>query len=236
MSGKLITKLLAELGTLNYKGRVVLYVYNEPMLHPDLYGIIAECRELVPKSCIMVATNGDYVSDEANFKDMFVAGLNQLQVNVYSKNRKEYLMKFVKELHWTIEEGNIYSNIGHCKQVYSVEDKWEITGNKVGRFELSNRSGNIDFVPKMAHPIKSTCVRPFRSMQINWRGEVILCCNDYHGDVIMGNVNKAGLIDIWEGLEFTEYRLLLQAKDRNLALCDVCSFKGGAYKHMLEKV
>ena len=81
------------------------------------------------------------------------------------------------------------------------------------------------------------CVRPFRSMQINWRGEAILCCNDYHADVVCGNANFSSVAFIWEHSEtLQKYRQKLLDKDRrDLKLCELCSFKGGAYPHFIKK-
>ena len=219
----------------DYSGRIVLYIYNEPTLDPRLLELIKLCRSMDPKSCIMLATNGDHIKSSEDFRNMYEAGLNQLQINVYSENRYDTLKDFIDGV-WYAEEGNIYSNCSSKKTLYSLEKKWEIIGNKLGRFELSNRSGNISMLPEMPKPIKSTCVRPFRSMQVNWKGEVILCCNDYHGDSVMGDANTESLESIWNGARFMEYRRNLQNKDRNMTLCDVCSFKGGSYKHVLEKV
>jgi organic radical activating enzyme len=230
MNYDLLTSIFEQLK--EYKGRVELYMYNEPFLHPNLCKIISSCRKYSSKSKIMIATNGDFLN-KYNINLLFYSGLTQLQINVYEETMLNKITGVTKTLPKNIVEGNIY---GHSKKlVYSIEKKWKTINNKLGRFELSNRSGLIPF-PKTVLPIKSTCVRPFRSLQINWKGEAVLCCNDYLAKVVVGNAAKESLLEIWNGEKLQSYRKKLQDKDRDMFLCSTCSFKGGAYKHLLEKV
>ena len=240
MSGELLEKLICELGAMDYAGRVELYSYNEPLKDARLGEIIRDLRATVPKCCIMIATNGDYVKNAQRFQELFDAGLNQLQINVYSNmNRFRKLQKFIEST--TAEVGNIYSKQSPKKQFYSIEQKFDrlITPEspKVGRFELSNRSGNVPGLQVPLEPLQRLCTRPFRFMQVNWKGEVVLCCNDYHGVVICGDANIKTLRNIWEKSRVLQiYRTKLLQKDRGgLPLCAPCSFKGGSYPHMVTK-
>jgi MoaA/NifB/PqqE/SkfB family radical SAM enzyme len=183
----------------------------------------------------MIATNGDYIKGPDMIRDLYNAGLNQLQINVYDENRFDQLEDWLESI-WWLERGNVNLRCSPKKAFYTITEKWDYSNGRVGKFELSNRSGNIELIPPMVEPIKSTCVRPFRIMQVNWKGRVVLCCNDYQSEVVMGNVVTLPLVDIWNSDGFMKYRRSLQAKNRNLPLCDVCSFRGGAYKHVLEKV
>jgi len=240
MSKALIKKILRELGAIGYDKRIELYIYNEPLLDKRLEEIIALCRVMVPKSSIMFATNGDLIKDLQQINKWFKVGLNQLQVNVYSNvKRFKKLGKLLKKSNAI--PGNVYENTSASKRVYSIEQKFDRkltpTSPKIGRFELTNRSGNIDLIPKLPQPIQKICVRPFRLMQVNWEGKVIICCNDYHGEVLCGDVNKTSVIDIWEkSTTYRKYRNKLLKDDRSkLPLCDVCSFKGGAYTYLIKK-
>ncbi len=241
MSSDLITIIAKELSAIKYSGRIVLYMYNEPMLDPRLLDIIVQLRTVVPKSTIMIATNADYVREYNQLQSLFDAGLNQLQINIYSNmQRYRELVALMKQV--DAVEGNIYENTSPKKRVFSIEQKFDqkITPNspKVGRFELSNRSGNVPALPIVNEPLEKMCVRPFRSMQINWKGEAVLCCNDYHADVMCGDVSKKGVISVWKNSKvLKKFRKKLLRKNRTkLKLCDKCSFKGGAYPHFVPKL
>ena len=239
MTSELIDKIVDELASIKYDKRVEFYIYNEPMRDERLYDIVKLFRAKLPKACLMIATNGDYVKSSKQFQKLYDSGLNQLQINVYS-NVKRY-----RQLKGMIEEtsgelGNVYSNLAATQRVYSLEEKFDRkltpTSPKIGRFELSNRSGHVP-LPKPIEPLKKICVRPFRSLQINWKGEVMLCCNDYNVDVLCGDVNSNTLQEVWENNPvFASYRTKLLKKDRSgLPLCDACSFKGGEYGHFIPK-
>lgn len=241
MDPSLLRNIGRELAELNYNGRIVLYIYNEPFKNPLLLDIIDMFRKVVPKSTIMIATNADYIREYKQIQELYDAGLNQLQINVYTNVPRYRVLKSMLEK-VDAEEGNIYSNTSPKKRFYSLEQKFDkkITPEspKVGRFELSNRSGNVPSLPMLKEPLEKMCVRPFRSMQINWRGEVILCCNDYHADVLCGDATINSVQDIWENSKILrKFRKKLLRKDRHgLKLCDVCSFKGGAYPHFIPKL
>jgi len=73
-------------------------------------------------------------------------------------------------------------------------------------------------------------------LNINWTGQGILCCNDYHGAVDLGNVRDQSLVEIWNSPAMHQYRLHLQNKNRHLPLCDKCDFGGGMFPHMIHPV
>jgi hypothetical protein len=102
---------------------------------------------------------------------------------------------------------------------------------------MSNRAGNIpDFREELKEPKKKYCTKPFRFLNIDWKGNGILCCNDYYSQTNFGNVASDSLVDIWNNKNFHTYRLRLQNNDRNMFLCSGCDSDGGAYPHMITKV
>jgi radical SAM protein with 4Fe4S-binding SPASM domain len=91
-------------------------------------------------------------------------------------------------------------------------------------------------MPALDEPMSKMCIRPFRAMTINWKGDVILCCNDYHASASTGNVMERSLLDLWNDPRYHAYRIKLQAKDRNIHLCDKCDYAGGFYQHNVPHV
>ena len=235
-------RLIAELSEMYYRGRIELYMYNEPTRDTRLPDLIQQVRRQVPRSCIMISTNGDYIHSADDVKAWFDHGLNQLLINIYSANdggtgdssaaqtRYEQMTEWVESL--GLLSKPIYS---HTKsRVCKVEAKFGVqkdgTGFTDGVFKLTNRSGNIDFVEKTKEPLERMCVRPFRVLNINWKGQGLLCCNDYHATMPM----EGTLEEIWNCEIMRQYRFKLQNKDRNAHLCDVCDVSAGAYPANIE--
>ncbi|MEK3916959.1 radical SAM protein [Paenibacillus sp. FSL H7-0331] len=66
--------------------------------------------------------------------------------------------------------------------------------------------------------MKKRCVFPWISTEINARGGVTSCHNFY--DLTLGNVNEQGLLDIWNGPKYKEYREYL--KKQLFSICPGC--------------
>lgn len=239
MSGAVLAKILADLKSIDYAGRVELYIYNEPTRELEhLMAVIALVRHALPRACIMIATNGDYLRSTGTILRLYAAGLNQLLINCYTRGlyaRRKH--KLVDDLPDSIlRDVSVYSNTGANKRIIAIEDKHDPKAFGAGVFSLTNRAGNIvQFRKAVTKPLSRMCVRPFRILNINWKGDAILCCQDYHGRVVAGNVLSHSISDIWNGPVFTKYRKALYAKDRSLPLCSVCDCHAGAYPHNVEK-
>lgn len=49
------------------------------------------------------------------------------------------------------------------------------------------------------------CKHPWMSMTIKSNGEVAMCMEDYNNEIILGDVNKDSLYDIWNGNKYREF-------------------------------
>lgn len=92
---------------------------------------------------------------------------------------------------------------------------------------LSDRSGKV----KGRRVIGITdrekfCDFPFYSMNINPKGDVIICCRDSYWEEIMGNIQKNKLEEIWFNDIFSRARESFLENKRVLPLCQKCSSNG----------
>src|SRR3990172_5608141 len=105
---------------------------------------------------------------------------------------------------------------------------------------LHNRGGAIDIghlKPKMqVQPLRkkinkiwfniftTCCVVPFRQMYILYNGDVLLCGNDWRRELILGNVNKNSIREIWNGSIARQIRKkILQKKYEDIPPCSGCT-------------
>ena len=84
---------------------------------------------------------------------------------------------------------------------------------------LSNRGGlvKIKNVSKNIHCQDST-----NPLVINYKGDVLLCCNDYLGRVKFGNVTEHSLLEIWDRESFKKVRKEIKNKIFKLDICKEC--------------
>jgi hypothetical protein len=237
MDAQLFSKALGELATLRYAGRVELYVYNEPLRDMGwAVSCIAATRATVPHACIMLATNGDYLKRARQIMELYDAGLNQLLINCYSAGLYDQRAAMLSTLPSSIErDGPIYSGVGPRRRTLQLQDKSDIDRFGSGVFRLVNRAGNVPaFTPACTQPVQRMCAKPFRMLNINWRGDALVCCQDYHAQVSYGNLRNSTLVELWQHPVMNEYRRHLYGKDRSLPLCCLCDCHAGAYPHMVE--
>lgn len=234
-----IHKILGELGELKFHGRIAPYIYNEPLMDDRLVDIIKLIRHLVPRSVIMISTNGDYLN-ESLLDTLFAVGLNQLIINVYScEARADVFHSILDDRLWIDQKSSVYSGGSSKVKRAQVHHKYGVRQdgtNFGGGYQLQNRSGNVQWLAESAQRCYTgICTRPFRIMQINWKGNSILCCNDYFGVTSFGNVQNKTLVELWNEQKLHEVREDLQKGIRK-GLCEHCDFKGGAYKHNINRV
>jgi len=234
MPMEMIQKAVTELKALKYKGRITPYVYNEPMRDKRFYSILNYIKDTLPRVCIMVSTNGDYLKHPEQLQKVFDSGARQVIINVYSnENRFQTLQRWVDELKYD-QKSSCYTYAKAGEKRCQVLRKF--AGAFDGGFKVQNRSGNIpDYMPPLTEPLKKMCVRPWRFLNINWQGQAILCCNDYHGSTNFGNLRHNTLVEMWNQIELHEYRKNLQQKNR-VGLCYSCDYNGGSYPHMIHPV
>jgi radical SAM protein with 4Fe4S-binding SPASM domain len=256
MAWPVLEEILEQLVALNFKGVITWYLYNEPFRDKRLLDIIERFAKALPSACPTVSTNGDYFKRPEDIMRAFDAGVRMMTINVYSaadgkdspmavekglelaRKRHEQLQAMLDSL--PIEqEGTLYRHSPRGTRRARIEAKYGVDPDKgkMGSFEVQNRAGNIPgFMGTMVSPLEKMCVRPFRFMNVNWRGDVILCCNDYYGDITFGNVMKEKLADMWNSDKMNAFRVALKAKDRDIAFCRGCDYSGGSYPHMTEDV
>jgi radical SAM protein with 4Fe4S-binding SPASM domain len=62
-------------------------------------------------------------------------------------------------------------------------------------------------------------------MYIGYNGDVLLCCMDWRRQVVLGNVRRQTLREVWHGERYREYRRLqAQHRSHDLDLCRDCSY------------
>jgi radical SAM protein with 4Fe4S-binding SPASM domain len=64
------------------------------------------------------------------------------------------------------------------------------------------------------------CWLPQTSVVVLWDGRVVPCCHDYDGHVVLGDLTRQTLVDIWAGPAADRFR----RRNEDYQLCQRCSF------------
>jgi radical SAM protein with 4Fe4S-binding SPASM domain len=203
MSDALYTNLLGQLAAMNFRGRFSPVFYNEPLLDEKLERRMAEARRALPRSSLVVFTNGSLLTAETLVR-LSDAGVDTFIVSQYARN----LRADEKRAREAIER---VSPRVRRKVRYRVLDDDD---------NLSTSGGRVP----VRHPVtKSMCIQASSSCVIDWKGDVVLCCNDYTTAHTFGNVGETPLLDIWNAPRFRARRAALRAGKFELSICKACA-------------
>lgn len=221
MKWDVFDRILTDLEEMKFKGRISLYLMNEPLIDKRLPDWIAEVRRRFPDNFLFLSTNGDFVRRD-KLMQLKGAGLDYLQVNCYDENdncggRNKKLANIIKDLDgidsyfkqrsWKGQDGRFAVIL---KRKPPIQRFW-------------NRGGNSDKVKCLDERKIDVCFLPSTQIYINYLGQLILCCSDYYFQVVMGDTTKDHLWDIWQNEKYQKYREKLSiGRGHELKLCNKC--------------
>jgi radical SAM protein with 4Fe4S-binding SPASM domain len=237
MSLEIYQRVLAELGSLGFAGRFSPYLQGEPLLDNRLPQLLTLARAALPRAQLLIQTNGDALTVEKGLA-LFEAGLHKMIINCYEDQAQVARMRnLVTEMlgrqpDLRIVNGNLGRMIrpeqGQIRREIAIDDKtwWR-------EDTAENWGGNIPGA--LGEPLRQSCVRPFQQLYVHANGDVVLCCCDWKGEVVFGNVMQASLSQIFSGPLATRYRQNLAQKNRKMKLCEVCNYRGDFHvrEHLL---
>lgn len=219
--------------------RLKFAMRGEPLLHPVFLEIIESFRYNMPKSKIIVTTNGDNLNPKFAQK-FFEIGGNSILVDCYNGNQKQRFFlyrgyRFKKDLKVRVslaeEAGERPYNMELNHEIILIED---IKRVKSDTRKLSNLAGNMTeealtkYNLRQSKPLKEICTRPFGELVICQDGNITLCCHDGAEDFVLGNVYNENVAELWsENYILEMIRGELLKGDRSNRLCRKCNFFGG---------
>lgn len=204
MPQELFDKIIGELAEIDFDGRVSYHFYGEPLLDKRLPDLIETTARRVPKAKTEIYSNGDFLTVPV-FREYRARGLGHFLITQHDNLMPPNLQELVDTL--TPEEK------GHLT-IRFAKDRFMI-----------NRSGHVQGLGVVNEPLKAACDWPLTTMVVTLQGNVVLCCNDYFEDEVVGNLRTQTLREVWTGAAFTALRAALARGDRTKShLCVECDY------------
>ncbi len=198
MDETLYYKIIDEFSSLHYTGRISPQFYGEPLLDKRIVKFIAYARKKNPFAYIKFASNGDKLTEEL-LVELINNGLGKIYITNYNDLENENCLKLSQKYQYHVTYRN-YKDI-----------KWV---NRAGQLYKNKKNKNAN----------KPCLRPSTQLVINWKGNVLLCCNDYYEKYIFGNVKNESILKIWNSNSFKNYRTILKEKGgrKKIEICKNC--------------
>jgi len=216
MPFSLFRKIVDDLSDIPYMGKIQFAPLGEPLLDERLVLFVSHVRQKLPKSRILILTNGDLLTLPL-FNELSNAGANQFDISdhyVVAENR--YVIKEPKH---AIETYNLLDADKKCRIVFLTNNYDRI--RRIDRFH--NRSGLVPLENSVAvKRLDRNCSFPESIMTITHNGEVLLCARQWNTDVTFGNLATEHIADIWSKPYFKSIRSNLRKGNFELEICREC--------------
>lgn len=191
-----IEGMVSELRELDYQGAFSPHFYNEPLIDKRLPDILALVRENVPGATINLFTN-----------------FTPMTVELY-----RLLLPLVDEFIVTSDEPEVRRAVETVLAQLTRKELGKLRTRSLQDTGLSNRAGAMDAQGTEFKRLEHCSL--VNTMVVDAWGAVHLCCNDYFGKAVFGNIKEASLADIWHSKEYVKARKL-GAKAKH-PLCEDC--------------
>jgi MoaA/NifB/PqqE/SkfB family radical SAM enzyme len=156
----------------------------------------------VARGIIEAGLDAINISVDASGKDVFEStriGLNYDKViaNIerlvriraeLGRRRPKLILSFVRQNNSADEQAFI--------------EHWKTVADKIHITDLHNWAGTLNKESGVNYP----CYRPWLTFTVLWDGRVSLCCADFDGRTILGDLNSSTIRDIWNAEPYVNVR------------------------------
>jgi len=246
MTVKTATAIASKMRADGWTARIEFAMHGEPTMNPNAAAIVAVFRKWLPKSSMLMLSNGGGLLPGApeKIQALMDAGLNTLGLDEYENIALvPKIIAAVGKANVSYEvltypddpKGNPHDRQSHNKR--RLVHIRPISLNSSGTHATLNNHAGAGAPPStVAHG--KPCAKPFREISFRWDGSVAICCNDWRGELGCGNINKIELDEIWNGAVMEAARRKLLIGDRNFGPCKGCdalSYRTGLLPDKLGK-
>jgi MoaA/NifB/PqqE/SkfB family radical SAM enzyme len=250
----LFRKLIADIDALPTPVKALhLHKDGEPLIHPKFCDMVLEARRSTNIQKIETTTNGVLLNPELNQR-LAESGIDRIKISVYGLSRDAFrastkanvdfaryveniadlysrrngtkiYVKIMEEGLSEEEKQTFLTTFGDISDTMFFEhcvDNWpDFNFDEEGKLTASD----IGIMGQRIRPYKKVCPQPFFNFTVCADGRVTACCADWQVKLVVGDIRRASLIDIWNGKEFNDLRLMMLRGDRAChSLCGQCGY------------
>ncbi|MFC1559019.1 radical SAM/SPASM domain-containing protein [Gemmatimonadota bacterium] len=225
---------------------ILPFLNGELFLTPKWQDYLAYARTKLPTTRIEVYTNGSLLNDE-NIHDMLEIGPDVVNISFDGVSKEAYeavrrnldfdevqnnITQLVRQRDASRKgKPHIAISIIEMEQtaagIEAFQKKWAAVVDEVIVVPYSNWA-DIDEREHGNEPgqgQRMPCPRLWVNLTILNTGKAVLCCLDYNGDIILGDVTEQSVEEIWTGEKLQDLRKLhLEGKHSEIPRCKNCSY------------
>ncbi len=252
MNFDLYKKIMDEINHYSWRVKsIALFMDGEPTLHKGLVDYLKYARKLDIEN-LYISSNMEFFTPEltnkilnenlGNTLQYIMCSLDGQNEETYRNNRIGVnFKKAVKNTEYLIRQRNerklLYPRIFTRllisdltkDEVDEFNDYWKGKADKVLCYKMHNWGGQVKDKRMLINNINNTfvpCYFPFSQCAIQYDGRVRLCCVDAYSSIILGNVRKESIKNIWNSKIVKKLRNFHLNKDLHKLpkICNECSY------------
>ncbi len=221
------------------------FLNGEPLLNHRLKDHISYAKEKNRKAEVIIYTNASLL-DEKRALELMDSGLDKMFIS-FDGCTKETYERIRQNLDFEIVNNNVLRFFQLKKQlkrkkpqvdlsIIEMEEtkretekfitKWKPLADSVTVKDFSNWGGKFSEKDqkKELKIERYPCPRLWFHLVILRDGNVAICCLDYDGKFILGNVKKNSIREIWNGEVINNYRSLhIRGEYEKISICEKCN-------------
>jgi radical SAM protein with 4Fe4S-binding SPASM domain len=213
-----------------------LHGYGEPLIDKHLPERIRYCKDHgIPK--VKIFTNGDLLRGDLAQR-LLDSGLDEIKISIDGSDAQEFNL-----LRKGLNHEKVVQNVRAFRQLRDdagqrnpviVAATCQTSNRKQTEEMLNGVVDHIDFThihnwggalgDAATQRVRKPCDRLWRTMTVLVNGDVALCCLDYSGKEILGNVNDHPMVEIWNNTRYNDLRQLhRESRQNEISLCGNCT-------------
>jgi MoaA/NifB/PqqE/SkfB family radical SAM enzyme len=218
MSFDLFKKIVDECAELGIT-HVRVHNYGEPFVDRKLVEKVRYAKQRGIAQVGMIS-NGSLINEEVA-RGMIEAGLDAINISVDASGKEVFEstrigLKYDKVIANIERIVRIRAELGKrrpklilsfVRQNNSADEQafiehWRTIADKIHVTDLHNWGGTLNRESDVNYP----CYRPWLTFTVLWDGRVSLCCADFDGRTILGDMNASSIQDIWNAEPYRKVR------------------------------
>ena len=200
---------------------VRMHNYGEPFIDRQLVEKVRYAKHRgIPQ--VGMISNGSLINDDVA-RGMIEAGLDAINISVDAAGKEVFEttrigLKYDKVIANIERLLRIRAELGrtHPKMILSFVrqnnsadeqqfiERWAARVDKVHVTDLHNWAGTLNRESDVNFP----CYRPWLTFTVLWDGRVSLCCADFDGREVLGDLRSSSIKDIWNAEPYLRARRL----------------------------
>jgi MoaA/NifB/PqqE/SkfB family radical SAM enzyme len=218
MTVELFRKIVDECVELGIT-HVRMHNYGEAFIDKELVDKVRYAKQKGIRE-VGVISNGSLIS-ESVARGMIEAGLDAINISVDAAGKEVFestrlglkydkvIANIERLVRIRAESGKRRPKLilSFVRQNNSADEQafiehWRAIADKVHITDLHNWAGTLNTESDVNYP----CYRPWLTFTVLWDGRVSLCCADFDGKIILGDLNTSSIRDIWNAGPYRDAR------------------------------